>query len=181
MSPLQKKYRDLALIVLTLALIPLVGCGKSNIHGYGDGRQDWSRHGTAGLVVAYAKSYIGLPYRYGGSDPHRGFDCSGLIQHAYARFGVRIPRTARAQFHAGRPVSRWRLRPGDLVFFWSPRTKWHVGLYLGRGRFLHSPRRGAAIRVGSLNWRYYRRRYQGARRVVEGGPSYWRSSRRIIR
>jgi len=181
MTPRHTHLRNAALATLILALIGLVGCSKSNIYGYGDGRRDWSRYGTGGLVVAYARSYIGLPYRYGGSDPHRGFDCSGLIQHAYGRFGVRIPRTARAQFRAGRPVSRWRLRPGDLVFFWSSRTKWHVGLYIGRGRFLHSPRRGAAIRVDSLNRRYYRRRFQGARRMVEGGPSYWRSSRRVIR
>ncbi|MBU0515657.1 MAG: C40 family peptidase [Proteobacteria bacterium] len=175
---MNKKSRTAILAALAVALIGLAGCGKSDIHGYGDGRRDWGRHGTAGLVVAYARSYIGLPYRYGGSDPHQGFDCSGLIQHAYARFGVRIPRTARDQFRHGRPVSRRRLRPGDLVFFWSRRTKWHVGLYMGRGFFVHSPRTGAAIRVDSLNRRYYRRRFQGARRVVQGGPTYWRSSLR---
>jgi cell wall-associated NlpC family hydrolase len=151
-------------------LIGLASCGKSDIDGYdGYRRPDWRRAGTARLVVAYARSYVGVPYRYGGTSPHRGFDCSGLIHHAYARFGVRIPRTARAQFQFGRPVSRGRLRPGDLVFFWSRRGKWHVGLYMGRGRFLHSPHTGAVIRVDSLHSRYYRRRFQGARRVVGGG------------
>jgi cell wall-associated NlpC family hydrolase len=171
-------YKILALGIAGLVLAGLAACGKSDLDGYPSYRRpDWGRAGTARLVVAYAKSYIGVPYRYGGSGPHRGFDCSGLIHHAYGRFGVKIPRTARAQYRFGTPVSRRGLMPGDLVFFWSWRGKWHVGLYLGRGRFLHSPHTGATVRVDSLYSRYYRRHFQGARRVV-GSGGYWRSSRR---
>ncbi len=171
--------KTLTLILGGLVLVTLASCGKSDLDGYpGYGRPDWAHAGTARLVVAYAKSYIGVPYRYGGNGPHRGFDCSGLIQHAYGRFGVKIPRTARAQFRFGRPVSPRRLLPGDLVFFWSWRGKWHVGLYLGRGRFLHAPHTGAVVRVDSLYSRYYRRRFQGARRVVGSGSAYWRSTSR---
>jgi cell wall-associated NlpC family hydrolase len=129
-------------------------------------------YGTAHLrneIVETAERFIGIPYRWGGSSPDKGFDCSGLAMAVYQYNGLNLPRSSRAQFEAGTPVERRELDRGDLVFFSTSRVRRvsHVGVYTGEGRFVHAPGRGKAIRVNSLSDKYYAVRYVGARTYLE--------------
>jgi murein DD-endopeptidase len=117
---------------------------------------------------------IGKPYRWGGSSPRTGFDCSGLVYYAYKDLvKIRIPRTANEMYHLrdAAPIERGELKNGDLVFF---RTQGrgaadHVGVYVGDGKFIQSPRSGREIQITSLSDNYWQRHYVGARRVMTPG------------
>jgi cell wall-associated NlpC family hydrolase len=109
-------------------------------------------------VVTYAKRFLGTPYRWGGATP-AGFDCSGFTSYVYAKFGVRMAHYTGAQYAAYRKVPRNRLRPGDLVFF---SGLGHMGIYIGRGRFIHSPSTGGVVRINRMNDGWYRSSYAGA-------------------
>jgi cell wall-associated NlpC family hydrolase len=113
-------------------------------------------------IARFAKSFIGIRYSYGGSTPRSGFDCSGLVAYVYRHFGVALPHYTVAQFDRGRSVTRWALRPGDLVFFAGLS---HVGIYLGHGRFVHAPHTGTRVRVASLREGWYRSTFDGGRRI----------------
>jgi len=112
----------------------------------------------ASRAVAAAKAKIGAPYRYGGTGP-RSFDCSGFVQYAWRKAGVRIPRVTTAQYRGIRTKVSWNnLRPGDLLFF---NGKGHVGMYVGKGRMIHSPSSGKRVRIDKLSaWR--RANFSGA-------------------
>jgi len=112
-------------------------------------------------AVAVARHWIGVPYRWGGASPN-GFDCSGLVMAAYARFGVSLPHNAAALWNVGRPVPRSRLRPGDLLFF---AGLGHVAMYVGSGRMIHAPESGDHVRIVPLAG-LYGERFIGARRVA---------------
>jgi peptidoglycan DL-endopeptidase CwlO len=111
-------------------------------------------------VVDYARSFIGVRYRYGGSTPSSGFDCSGFVRYVYAHFGVSLPHSSYAQFDLGRRVPRGALRPGDLVFF---SGVGHVGIYVGGGRYIHAPHTGTRVQISSLA---AHSGYDGARRLT---------------
>jgi NlpC/P60 family len=118
-------------------------------------------------ALAEAKKYKGTPYQWGGSTPKTGFDCSGLVQWAYAKAGIKIPRVTDQQFDApgGSPVSRRNVRPGDLVFFRdSSGYIHHVGISLGGDKFLHAPHTGDVVKTSSLNESYYAQQFAGGRR-----------------
>jgi len=102
-------------------------------------------------AVAVAKKQIGDPYRYGGTGPG-SFDCSGLVQFAWNKAGVKIPRVTNSQFSRIRTkISFKKVRPGDLMFF---RGLGHVGMYVGKGKMIHSPRTGERVRIEKLGgWR----------------------------
>ena len=118
-------------------------------------------------VALQALALVGTPYRFGGDEPARGFDCSGLVRHvARAVLGVDLPRTSEAIARASRPVSRAELQGGDLVFFNTRgQRNSHVGVYLGDGRFVHAPSRNGLVRVEVLTDRYWHARFNGARRL----------------
>lgn len=119
-------------------------------------------------ISMYAVSLVGSPYRLGGNSPETGLDCSGFVGHVYREVaGVELPRDARSISQAAQPIARDELRPGDLVFFNTLRRPFsHVGIYLGDDRFVHATSsRTGAVMVSSLNDRYWRTRYNGARRV----------------
>lgn len=119
---------------------------------------------TGGQIAALAVSLVGAPYHFGGADA-AGFDCSGLALYVHERAGIAIPRTAREQHRAARPVPLAELAPGDLVFFHiHSRRVDHVGVYAGGGRFVHAPRAGGAVAYGDLGEDYYRARLVGAGR-----------------
>lgn len=123
----------------------------------------------AGEVLERALSALGIPYRWGGANPKQGFDCSGLVQYAFAPLeGLELPRTSRALSRLDAPsIKRSALRPGDLLFFRiRSRSVDHVAIYLGEGRFIHAPRRGANVRIDRLNNAYWQRHFQLAKRVM---------------
>lgn len=130
-------------------------------------------------LLAELRAYLGVPYRFGGASPTSGFDCSGLIQFAFARsLGVLLPRTPDAQASRGEPVSREALAPGDLVFFNTRgRTYSHVGVYVGDSKFIHAPHTGARVRIDDLREAYYTRHFTDARRLdptnLQPGPAPW--------
>ena len=113
---------------------------------------------------------IGINYRFGGTDPDTGLDCSGFVQIVFKEaMGILLPRSAREQSEVGAVVDRQELKAGDLVFFNTMRQAFsHVGIYLGDNRFLHAPRTGAEVRVESMENSYWVQRYNGARRIIEG-------------
>jgi hypothetical protein len=108
--------------------------------------------GAAATAVAYAESQLGTPYRWGGETPGVGFDCSGLVQAAYAAAGIQLPRVAQDQYDAGPPVPlNAPLQAGDLVFFGGgPSDVTHVGIYIGDGEMIDAPYTGAEVRVDSF-------------------------------
>ena len=110
---------------------------------------------------------VGARYHYGGSSPDTGFDCSGLVAHVYERaWGLSLPRRTEEQRRLGRAVKRSDLQPGDLVFYNTRNRPYsHVGIYLGDGNFVHAPRPGQRVRVESIDTRYWRTRFNGARRL----------------
>lgn len=99
-------------------------------------------------AAAIALREIGVPYRWGGSSPIGGFDCSGLVYYAYGRLGVRLPHSSYALFDEGRRVARSKMRPGDVLFFYG---LGHVGIYIGRGRMVHAPHTGTRVQVVELS------------------------------
>ena len=115
-------------------------------------------------LVATARRFLGVPYRWGGED-RKGFDCSGLTMVSYRLNGLDLPRNSRAQYRLGQPVPRNTLQPGDLVFFATGggRRVSHVGLYIGREQFIHAPRAGQEVRIADLTSDYFQRTYVGAR------------------
>lgn len=126
--------------------------------------------GSGEAVVAAAMTQIGVPYQWGGTTPGVGFDCSGLVQWAYAQVGITLPRTTRQQVSVGVAVSVDELRPGDLVFSRSVRRggqvveRGHVAIYAGAGQVVVAPRTGDVIRLRPLD----RSSVQAARRAI--GP-----------
>ena len=103
-------------------------------------------------VIDAARAYLGVPYKWGGTDPASGLDCSGFVQIAFADIGVSLPRVSADQARAGEPVaSLAEARPGDLVY-WSGggRRPNHIGIYLGDGKMLHAPRSGDVVKVDDV-------------------------------
>ncbi|MGH2450040.1 MAG: NlpC/P60 family protein [Candidatus Limnocylindria bacterium] len=113
-------------------------------------------------VVSIALRYLGIPYRWGGSSPSTGFDCSGFVMYVYGRIGIALPHHAASQYAYGRPVTRSQLAPGDIVFF---NGLGHNGIYVGGGRFVHSPHTGDVVKISSLSSSWYASTYVGARRL----------------
>jgi cell wall-associated NlpC family hydrolase len=112
-------------------------------------------------VVAIALRYLGTPYRWAGSSPG-GFDCSGFVMYVYGRIGIGLPHNSAMLWGVGRPVARSDLQPGDLVFF---NGLSHAGIYVERGRFVHSPHSGDVVKISRLSESSYQRTYYGARRL----------------
>lgn len=115
-------------------------------------------------VVNYAYKFLGKPYVYGAAGPN-AFDCSGLTQYVYNRFGIDLSRTTYTQVNQGIKVDRSNLRAGDLVFFNTEGSISHVGIYIGNGEFIHAPRTGKPVMVSSLTDGYYAQKYATARRI----------------
>lgn len=122
---------------------------------------------TASDLVFTAMGFLGVPYRRGGNTAESGFDCSGFVRAMYQQtVGLILPRKAEQQAAATEAIDRSELKPGDLVFFNTMRRTFsHVGIYIGEGKFIHSPKPGAEVRVESMSLAYWARRFDGARRV----------------
>jgi len=102
-----------------------------------------------------AQQQLGISYRYGGTTPSAGFDCSGLVHYSYAQAGLSVPRTSREQFRAARKIALADAQPGDVVFFQDQEKLSHVGIYLGQRQFIHAPSSGRTVSVAHIDSPYY--------------------------
>lgn len=132
---------------------------------------------TPARTLSTADRYLGVPYKWGGTSPRTGFDCSGFVQYVFAKEDVRLPRTSRQQARAGEHLpAKWSaLSPGDLVMFAEPGERIsHVAIYAGRRRIIHSSSSGGGVRYDDIDThrgRWYAQRMVAARRVVSDGRS----------
>jgi cell wall-associated NlpC family hydrolase len=120
-------------------------------------------------ILDYALNLIGSPYKRGGTDPEKGVDCSGYVQHVYKQStGIDLPHNAKAISEHGETVSADNLKPGDLVFFNTMRKAFsHVGIYTGDNKFVHAAStRTGAVTVSDMKDRYWAQRFNGARRIL---------------
>jgi len=119
-------------------------------------------------LVENAMGFLGVPYKRGGNSAETGFDCSGFVRAMYEQtIGLVLPRRAKEQAAATDHIDKSELRPGDLVFFNTMKRAFsHVGIYIGDGKFIHSPRTGSEVRVEDMRATYWQRRFDGARRVT---------------
>lgn len=122
-------------------------------------------------IVRTARSYLGIPYLWGGASPETGFDCSGLTMAVYQLNGLEIPRSSGEQFQIGDAVERASLAKGDLLFFSGDGDGGkvsHVGIYAGGDLFIHAPGKGKRIRTDSLSKDYFSRTFLGGRTYLSG-------------
>ncbi len=124
---------------------------------------------AAERLVDEAMSYLGIRYRFGGTKPETGLDCSGLVLNVFRNaVGLDLPRTARDMARLGDKIGRQELQPGDLVFFNTMKRAFsHVGIYLGDGKFVHAPSSGGRVRIESISTSYWAKRFNGARRLLD--------------
>lgn len=123
---------------------------------------------TDGVDIGdYAKQFIGLKYVWGGTSLTTGADCSGFVQQVYKKFGISLPRVTYDQIGEGKAVGMKGLRPGDLVFFDTSSREGpdHVGIYLGDGKMIHTPRPGKSVEIVDMTKGYYMDRFMGGRRI----------------
>jgi len=122
----------------------------------------------ANAVLMRAISLVGTPYRFGGSTPEGGFDCSGLVNYVYRDvLDLRLPRSARElAAYQGPRIRPEHLIGADLVFFGSRGNVTHVGIYVGEGRFVHAPTSGGTVRLDRLDGPYWRQHYTGSKRIL---------------
>jgi len=135
-------------------------------------RSTANRGGIGEALAHKALSYRGTRYRMGGTSSS-GFDCSGLTQTVYKKWGMLLPRTSTEQFSKGKPVSKNQLNSGDLVFFSNTYKSGisHVGIYVGDMKFVHAAGYGKGVVVSSLKEAYHANHYAGARRIVLEKPA----------
>jgi cell wall-associated NlpC family hydrolase len=126
---------------------------------------DFTDH--ASQLAVQAVSMLGIHYKYGGTSPENGMDCSGLVRYVFKEaWGTNLPRTSAEISHVGQRVEPNKLQPGDLVFYNTLRRGFsHVGIYLGDNKFIHSPSAGGQVRIESMDLSYWKRRFNGARRI----------------
>src|SRR4030095_4628532 len=119
-------------------------------------------------LVVTAMGFLGVPYKRGGTTAESGFDCSGFVRAIYQKtIGLALPRLAKEQAAATEKIDKKDLQPGDLVFFNTMKRAFsHVGIYVGEGKFIHSPKPGAQVRVDDMGQSYWKRHFARARRLV---------------
>jgi len=123
---------------------------------------------TSHLAIE-ALSLIGIHYKRGGNNPEHGLDCSGLVRYVFKESnGKELPRTSAEISKVGERVEKEDLQPGDLVFFKTLKHAFsHVGIYLGDNKFVHAPAAGGKVRIESMDLQYWKKRFNGARRIEE--------------
>lgn len=148
--------------LLLLPLLLLAACASPPVRDYAASSEQMND------LVMYAVSLADTPYRYGGNSSAGGFDCSGFVGHVYRHsLNISLPRTSREISRVGKEVGRGELRAGDLVFYNTRRASFsHAGIYVGDGKFVHSPRSGESVRTEDMQMPYWQARYDGARRIV---------------
>jgi cell wall-associated NlpC family hydrolase len=120
-------------------------------------------------LAVRAMGMIGINYKRGGNSPELGLDCSGLVRHIFKEaWGANLPRTSAEISQVGERVETKDLLPGDLVFYNTLKRGFsHVGIYLGDNKFIHSPSAGGKVRIESMDLSYWKKRFDGARRMID--------------
>jgi peptidoglycan DL-endopeptidase CwlO len=175
-----------ALVVLPLAACSTRSSERGTVLERGSPFPLPSASNTAAVVLPTADRYVGVKYKWGGTSPVSGFDCSGYTQYVFAKHGVKIPRTSRAQVAAGTrvPVDLGSLRPGDLIMFAeSGRPISHVAIYAGNKRIIHSTKSGGGVRYDNLTTQRgaWFRNHMVAVRRVSAGPQGQRIVRDLVK
>ena len=164
-SDMQYKLAEQERIKAEQAAALKAAAEKKNNKWYGDAAS--SGTGTGQDIVDFAKSFLGVPYVYGGTSP-KGFDCSGLVYYCYKNYGYSLNRTASGQALNGKSVSASELKAGDIIIFSNRGGKsiGHCGIYIGNGKFIHAPHTGDVVKISSLSDAYYSKHYMYARRII---------------
>jgi cell wall-associated NlpC family hydrolase len=120
-------------------------------------------------LTVNALAMLGIRYKYGGTSPENGLDCSGLVRYVFKEsWGTDLPRTSREISQVGQKVETKDLQPGDLVFYNTLKRGFsHVGIYLGDNKFIHAPSPGGEVRIESMDLSYWKKRFNGARRIAD--------------
>lgn len=123
---------------------------------------------TAQEIMMNALNLTGIKYRYGGTSPETGFDCSGFVRYVFGEAAsIALPHNARAISQIGKIISTEELQPGDLVFFNTMKSAFsHVGIYMGNNRFIHAPSSGGGVHIVDMDSAYWSKRFDGARRIL---------------
>lgn len=123
----------------------------------------------ASELALRAMGMIGIRYKYGGTVPENGLDCSGLVRYLFKEvWGTELPRTSEEISRVGERIDTNELQPGDLVFYNTLRRGFsHVGIYLGDNKFIHAPSGGGQVRIESMDVNYWQKRFNGARRISQ--------------
>ncbi len=160
-NPPNRRTRAMKKIFILILPFLLGACGTS------PQRPETNSEDKMNELVMYAVSLADTPYHYGGKDPENGFDCSGYVDHVFQHsLGITLPRTSHELSRAGTSINFKQLRPGDLVFYNTQHGAFsHVGIYVGENKFVHAPKSGSRIRVEEMNEKYWKSRYNGARRI----------------
>lgn len=120
-------------------------------------------------IVKLAYQELGTRYKYGGSTPREGFDCSGLMTYIHKNgAGIKIPRTAAQQQNKSRTVNYAKLQPGDMLFFKTSSKSNHVGIYIGNRQFIHAPNRRSKVKITTMDNSYWHRKFVKFGTFLEG-------------
>ena len=158
-------------LAVSLASVTLTASATEPARKADDPQSFFERYtNVAQDVILQGLKLVGVRYRFGGNDEESGLDCSGFVRLVFKNsLGAQLPRTALEMSQVGQRIDTSQLKPGDLVFFNTMRRAFsHVGIYLGDNHFLHAPRTGAEVRVESMEDSYWTKRYNGARRIIDG-------------
>ncbi len=153
-----KKSKKAAILVPIILILLQANCVPP-AHTYQDNYR--YKNPERKEIVRTAKRYIGANYKYGG-DNLFGFDCSGFVMQVYKKHGLNLPRSARAQYKAGKKLRISAAKPGDLIFFIVAGKKIdHVGIYLGGRKFIHAPSKGKKVSYARIDNTYWKKRFAG--------------------
>jgi cell wall-associated NlpC family hydrolase len=160
-----------AALVLTMSVV-WAPSSAMEAHATGAPATSGKFHGLtdrASELAMQAMALIGIPYKYGGTSPEQGMDCSGLVRYVFKEaWDTNLPRTSEEISQLGQRIEAHDLRPGDLVFYNTLRRAFsHVGIYLGDNRFIHSPSQGGEVRIERMDVNYWKKRFNGARRISD--------------
>lgn len=163
---LEVQKRDFFRLLLAMAAVAVCLLAAAPARAAGPESAAEPHAGTE--LVLRALSLLGVNYKFGGSSPDTGLDCSGMVRHVFREtIGMVLPRSSEEMSKASETIDATQLRPGDLVFFNTlRRTFSHVGIYIGNNQFVHSATRGGGVRIEQMNASYWSQRFNGARRVL---------------
>ena len=165
---MNRAFRNASYLLILSSALYLTGCSSQLPQKTATTPADNSV--KANEILFNALGLVGTPYRYGGSTPASGFDCSGLISYVYRESAdVALPRTVAEMSKLDAPnIAEDKLQSGDLVIFATDGTSRpsHAGIYVGDGRFVHAPSRGGEVRMDFLSDKYWQRSYLNAKRPL---------------